>query len=272
MNYVIFPTDFSENAEKAFDFALHIATFYEEKLLVVNAYDLPYSQNVMSTSLIDIMRETSKAGVKKYEEKAKAFGVECEGLSLMGNPIRIVKNLTTKFKGSTVVMGTKGASGLEEVLIGSNANSILHAVDVPVLTIPPTAKFNEINRLVYCSDFQSKKNKRALCRVAKFARVFGAEVMVLHVTTKKDVDVKKYESKFAKCFEGIKYSMTILDGDDIENVINEFVVTQQADLVSLLVRRYGLIEKWFQSKGFTSKMAFHAAVPFLAVHETKEID
>ena len=272
MSYVIFPTDFSENAEKAFDFALHIAKFYKEKLLVVNAFDLPYSQNVMSTSLIDIMRATSKEGVKKYVKKAEAFGLECEGLSLMGNPIRVVKNLTDKLEGSAVVMGTKGASGLEEVLIGSNANSILHSVDVPVLTIPPTAKFSEIKRMVYCSDFQSTKNKRALCRLARFAKVFDAEIMVLHVTSKKDLDIEKYKKKFASCLSGQNYSIHIVEGKDVENTINEFVVTHQADLVSLLVRRYGLIQRWFQSKGFASKMAFHASVPFLAVHETKEID
>ncbi len=272
MSYVIFPTDFSENAEIAFEFALHIAKYYKEKLLIVNAYDLPYSQNVMSTSLIDIMRETSKAGVKKYEVRAREFGIESEGLSLMGNPIRIVKNLTQKFEKSMVVMGTKGASGLEEILIGSNANSILHSVDVPVLTIPATAKFSKIKRLVYCSDFQSTKNERALCRLAKFAKVFGAEVLVLHVATDKNLNVKEYEEKFAKCLYDIKHSITIEHGENIENTINEFVITQQADMVSLLVRRYGLIERWFQSKGFTSKVAYHTTVPFLAVHETKESD
>ncbi|MCT4622210.1 MAG: universal stress protein [Schleiferiaceae bacterium] len=269
MSRIIFPTDFSENADKAFEFALNIAKHYDDELVVVNAYDLPYSQNVMSTSLIDIMRETSRKGVVKYQERADKEEVKCQTLSLMGNPIRIVKELSIKFDDCMVVMGTKGASGLEEVLIGSNAASILHAVDVPVFTIPKSAVFGEIRRIVYCSDFQSTKNERALKRLANFAKVFKAEVLILHVLSPKSGDHDKYRAQFAKCFEGIKHSVTIEESDNVENTINDFVTTQQADMVSLLVRRYGLLEGLFHSRSFTNKVAYHTNVPFLAVHETR---
>jgi nucleotide-binding universal stress UspA family protein len=269
MSRIIFPTDFSENADKAFVFALNIAKHYNDDLLVVNAYDLPYSQNVMSTSLIDIMRDTSKKGVLKYKEQAEAEGINCETLSLMGNPIRIVKELSLKYDDCMVVMGTKGASGLEEVLIGSNAASILHAVDIPVFTIPATAEFSQIKRIVYCSDFQSTKNERALRRLANFAKVFNAEVLILHVLTPKSGDHDRYKAQFEKCFEGVKHSVTIEESENVENTINDFVVSQEADMVSLLVRRYGLIEGLFHSRSFTSKVAYHTSVPFLAVHETR---
>lgn len=269
MSQIIFPTDFSENADKAFEFAIAIAKHYNDELIVVNAYDLPYSQNVMSTSLIDIMRETSKKGLHKYEKRAKKEKLECQCLSLMGNPIRVVKELTRKFKDCMIVLGTKGASGIEEVLIGSNASSILHTVDVPVFTIPAQAEFKDIKRIVYCSDFQSTKNERALTRLANFAKVFDAEVLILHVLTPKSKNRKKYEEQFAKCFKGVKHSITIEESENIENTINDFISSQEADMVSLLVRKYGLLEGLFHGRSFTSKVAYHTEIPFLAVHETK---
>lgn len=269
MSVIIFPTDFSENADKAFDFAVRIAKHYGDELVVANAYDLPYSQNVMSTSLIDIMRETSKKGLVKYKERANREDLKCQTLSLMGNPIRVVKELTQKFDDCMVVLGTKGASGLEEVLIGSNASSILHTVDVPVFTIPSKAEFKSIKRIVYCSDFQSTKNERALTRLANFAKVFNAEVLILHVLTPKSKDRKKYEEQFAKCFKGVKHSVTIEESENIENTINDFIASQEADMVSLLVRKYGLIEGLFHGRSFTAKVAYHTEIPFLAVHETK---
>ncbi len=269
MSRIIFPTDFSENADKAFEFAVRIAKYYGDEMIVANAYDLPYSQNVMSTSLIDIMRETSKKGLVKYKERAKKEDLKCQTLSLMGNPIRVVKELTKKFDDCMVVLGTKGASGLEEVLIGSNASSILHTVDVPVFTIPSKAEFKAIKRIVYCSDFQSTKNERALTRLANFAKVFSAEVLILHVLTPKSGDHKKYEDQFAKCFKGVKHSVTIEESVNVENTINDFIASQEADMVSLLVRKYGLIEGLFHGRSFTAKVAYHTEIPFLAVHETK---
>ena len=108
MKNIIFPTDFSKNAEKAFEFACRIAKVLEANLIIVNAYDLPYSQNVMSTSLVDIMRETSKKGVNEVSKKATNLGINNQTLSLMGNPIRVVRELTNKYENSIVVMGLKG--------------------------------------------------------------------------------------------------------------------------------------------------------------------
>lgn len=268
MKNIIFPTDFSKNAEKAFEFAVQIAKKLNGNLVIVNAYDLPYSQNVMSTSLIDIMRETSATGVNAVARQATKLGVNHTSLSLMGNPIRVVKELSNKYEDSMVVLGTKGASGLEEVLIGSNAASILHSVDVPVLAIPSKAEIGDINKIVYCSDFKSKKNDRALVRLVNFASVFDASIDILHVENKNEHRKEDFERKFATILGETNYTLTIQSSNNIEQSINEFVQDQKADLVSLLVRRYGFMEGLFHSS-ITSKVAYHTTVPFLALHETR---
>ena len=62
MKTIIFPTDYSANADLAMSYAILVAKQMNAKVLAINAFDLPYSQNVMSTSLLDIMRETSEKG------------------------------------------------------------------------------------------------------------------------------------------------------------------------------------------------------------------
>ena len=268
MKNIIFPTDFSHNADKAFEFAVAITKKLEGNLVIVNAYDLPYSQNVMSTSLIDIMRETSATGVNAVARKATKLGVPHTSLSLMGNPIRVVKELTQKYDDAMVVLGTKGASGLEEVLIGSNAASILHSVDVPVLAIPDQVEVGDINKIVYCSDFKSKKNDRALMRLVDFASVFDASIDILHIENNNEHKKEDFEGKLAATMGNTPYTLTIQSSPNIEKSINEFVQDQKADLVSLLVRRYGFMEGLFHSS-ITSKVAYHTTVPFLALHETR---
>jgi nucleotide-binding universal stress UspA family protein len=165
-------------------------------------------------------------------------------------------------------MGTKGATGLEEALIGSNAASILHTVNVPVLCIPQKAEILDVKTIVYCSDFKSKKNDRALCRLADFAKIFDAKILVLHIRNKQDDHKDEFEAKFNTCLSNVEHTLHLEESDNIENSINDFVSTHQADLVALLVRKYSFIEGLFHTS-ITSKVAYHTNVPFLALHETK---
>ncbi|NVK28489.1 MAG: universal stress protein [Flavobacteriia bacterium] len=269
MKRIIFPTDFSESADKALEFAIDIAKKGGMEILLVNAYDLPYAQNVMSTSLIDIMRENSESGLKQLASKLEAQGVNVKHKSMMGNPIRVVKEITRKDPDSIVVMGTKGASGIEEVLIGSNAASVLQSTNVPVLAIPADAEFEMIEKIVYCTDFRSNKNDRALRRLASLAKVFDAEVMILHIQQEGQADLASGQRhKFDHHLSEVKHSFHILKETNVEEAILNFTKEKNADMLALLTRKYGIIRGLFHSS-LTNKVAFHSKVPILALHESE---
>lgn len=268
MKRIVFPTDFSDAADKALTFAIEMAKRANLSMTIVNAYDLPYAQNVMSTSLMDIMRDNSAKGLETVAGRAREAGIKCDTLSLMGNPIRVIKEITRKDPDSMVVMGTKGASGIEEVLIGSNAASVLQSTDVPVLAIPFHAEFRMIERIVYCTDFRSNKNDRALRRLATLARLFNAEVMILHIQQPGQADLAgDQRHKFDHHLSEVKHSLHILRADNIEDAILEFTREKDANLLALLTRKYGVIRGLFHSS-LTNKVAFHTRIPLLALHES----
>lgn len=248
--------------------AVSFASALGARIVAVNAFDLPYSQNVMSTSLLDIMRETSEKGLKSIATKLAKTGLEFETRSMMGNPIRVVKDLTKFYKNCMVVLGTKGASGIEEILIGSNAASILHSVSVPVLAIPADAAFKGMNKIVYASDFRSLKDEIALERLGKIACAFKSEVLVLHIQTNGQKPAEPQRDKFAKHLCDNKFTFHIVKASDknMEQAILDFANEKDADMVALLARKHGFLEGIFHSS-VTSKVAFHAHRPFLALHE-----
>lgn len=269
MKTIICPTDFSKNADKALDFAIDIAKKANGKLVVLNAYDLPYSQNVMSTSLLEIMKETSEKGLEELKANLADSGVDVETYSRMGNPIRVIKDFTENYDDCMVVMGTKGASGLEEVLIGSNAASTLHMVNVPVLTIPTGGEIKEIKTIVYATDNDSKRDEQGLNRLAVLAKVYGAAVKVVHVKNAKSQTATD-EAKFNRIFDGTEISFHTVEGtDSIEEDIINFANTEGANMICLLARRYGFVEGLFHTSK-TSKVAYRTNRPFLALHETKK--
>ena len=249
-------------------YAVACAKALGARVIAVNAFDLPYSQNVMSTSLLDIMRETSEKGLSEVAKKLEPTGLEYETRSMMGNPIRVVKDLSKFYKNCMVVLGTKGASGIEEILIGSNAASILHSVQVPVLAIPRDAGFKGIKKIVYASDFRSRKNDIALERLGKLACAFKAELMVLHVQKEGDDPAEPQRDKFKKHLCDIEFNFHIVKSSekDTEKEILKFAIDKKADMIALLARKHGFLEGLFHTS-VTSKVAFHTKLPFLALHE-----
>lgn len=269
MKRILFPTDFSEAADLALDFAIDIAKKANLEITLLNAYDLPYAQNVMSTSLIDIMRDNSEKSLKQLKTKVEGLGVKCDYKSMMGNPIRVVKEVSKKDPNCIVVMGTKGASGLEEVLIGSNAASVLQSTDVPVLAIPASTQFHDIKKIVYCTDFRSNKNDRALRRLADLARLFDAEVMILHVQQPGQADLASDQrTKFDHHLTNVKHSFHIISDVKVEEAILNFTREKEADMLALLTRKYGIIRGLFHYS-LTNKVAYHSTVPILALHESE---
>ena len=167
-----------------------------------------------------------------------------------------------------VVLGTKGASGIEEILIGSNTASILHSVSVPVLAIPITAVYKGIKRMVYASDFQSKRNDRALTRLATLAKAMEAEVSILHVQVEEGEVLEPQREKFERILGDVPHSFHIEKAREknIEQAIIDFSKDKDACMIALMARKHGFIEGIFHSS-VTSKVAFHSPCPFLALHE-----
>lgn len=264
---ILCPTDFSVNAELANQFAIDLSMRSNGKLYCFHSYDLPYSDRSMSTSLVDVMRKNAEENMSIFTKKLKTQGVEAHTQVIMGNPIRITKDLVKKYAIDLVVMGTKGASGLEEFLIGSNAASVIQNVDVPVYVIPPKSQIKPIKRIVLASDLDLKHKERPLLRLKAFADLHKAQIDVVHV--KKDGDNSSENEVFLeKMLADTPHTYTQIHDDNVENVVLNECESRNAEVLSAITKRYGFMEGLFH-QSFTSKLAFHTTIPLLALHEPK---
>ncbi len=78
-------------------------------------------------------------------------------------------SLIADYKIDIVVMGTHGASGITELILGSNTASVIEKAPVPVLAIPANAVYTGINNVVYAYDeiksgLPSFQRLLAICR------------------------------------------------------------------------------------------------------------
>ena len=59
-----------------------------------------------------------------------------------------------------IVMGTKGASGLKEVLFGSNTVHVIKNAKCPVLAVPSEFVFESPREILFPSDYEVSFNEK----------------------------------------------------------------------------------------------------------------
>jgi nucleotide-binding universal stress UspA family protein len=162
MRRLLFPTDYSACAERAFAHAAFLADSLGAELHVLHVAPIGSGRPPAS------LRRFAAPRVIEIEERADAV------------PDAIV-GYAADHAVSLVVMGTHGRRGPEHLALGSVAERVVRLAPCPVLTVGPAAHpaAGAVRRLLVPVDF-SEHATRALAHAALLAEAYGARVDVLH--------------------------------------------------------------------------------------------
>lgn len=141
--HILVPTDFSRNALLAARYAGHMAQHLGWSLHLVHTYT-PFSSSFANEKFNQevIHHETEKAHANMVEfqdELTQAFpDLDITTSCVNGMLGEHLPEIAGQAKNELIVMGTKGASGLKYVVLGSNTFEIIRKSPIPVLAIPDT--------------------------------------------------------------------------------------------------------------------------------------
>lgn len=277
MKTILFPTDFSKAAEKSFIYALKFANKIGASITTLHVYKLPDIKGVnLPKTLMRIYEsidletfENYKSNVPQLHEIAKVNNlgsVPIYHIMEEGETIPTIQTVATKNKADMIIMGTKGATGLKEIFIGSVAASLLEKAPCPVLVVPEKAVFDgKIDNIAMTTSFK-KEEEEALRTVLALAGLFQAEVHCVNIDLAHVEPVLKRMEVFKSGFKDEKnIHFEVLDSIDLEETINNFLHEKKIDLLAMLThRRKRFLEKLF-SYSLTKKMANHLDTPVLAM-------
>lgn len=266
---VLVPTDFSETAKKAAEFAFKNLGDKLEKIQFIHAYDMPHYDRSFTTTLFEVIQENAENNLKAYHKELTDAGYSnFDTKTVMGSPVRIVRDEIKKHGFDLLVMGTKGISGIEEVLIGSNAASVIQNTDIPALIIPPQAEVTPVKKILLAFDMRTTGVSKALQELKNFASLSNAEVYVLYAQHKEGQEAGARDFLQQNLGESLK-GVTITKTHDMESALFEKAEKIGADCISVITREYGFFEGLFHSS-LSNKLAYHSQIPLLALHQQKE--
>jgi universal stress protein A len=132
---ILHPTDFSEQAQAAFELACALARDYEAELTVLHVYSMPpvFAPDGIAIPLSD--EDPHSTRIKLQELLPSDAQVKVKHVMVEGNPVDKIIEYAENNSADLIVMGTHGSSGLTRLLMGSVAESVTRKAACPVLTL-----------------------------------------------------------------------------------------------------------------------------------------
>ncbi|TAL63293.1 MAG: universal stress protein [Bacteroidetes bacterium] len=274
MRTILVPTDYSDVANNALQYAVELAKFSRAKLVLMHAYQVPVPTGEVPVMMIS-PQELEKENLKRIENLEKKFAektkgeIKIESLVRSGFAVEEIIDVIKEKKADLVVMGVTGAGKVSEALIGSHTFSLMKQTQIPVLVVPKDARFNEVKKIVLAYNYNEAVSKTAIDKIKGFARLFSAKILVLDV--EKPVAVPMYENMEAgesleRSLKGVEHVLFFSSSEDIADGINTFADDHKCDWVAMIPHKHNLLDKLFHRSN-TKKMAFHTHIPLLSIHD-----
>ena len=278
MKAILLPTDFSDNSWNAIAFAVHFfkdvsCHFY---LLHVNSLQ-PISQEYLHAQQILEVQQISTQSAKKRllklitsiktqfpNNKHRFFAITDDGFF-----IESMRKQVAEKRIDLIVMGTKGATGIKKLTIGSNTGAVITKVKCTTLIVPENASFVLPKEIVFPTDFSLFYGVKTLEPVFEIVERFSSCLRVLHVGQNEEhltIDQSKNKEFLDDYLNHRNHSFHFLTNKKIEESVQSFVESRNINMIAMVAKNLNYFEQiLFHSR--VQQMSYHTDLPFLVMHE-----
>lgn len=280
MKKILYTTDFSETAMKAYIYALELAKIIDAEIVTLHAYTRPVlpASGYFPKTYTDIFEQLRNNEFQAYKDVAKVMHEIAEKYNLedVKNTFLMIEDDTKdaimqtieKENIELVVMGTKGATGLKEVFLGSVTSYIMEHSSVPVMAIPENAKLSDgIERILFTSDFYDFEIGM-LKYALDLADTFNASINCVNTAVEFEEYKQQCITQWNEKLKLSKYNKVTFGSEIFDNLddINEYIEKQDFDLVIMPMYKSNFFEELF-NLNLTKKMSHHSTIPLLVIPE-----
>jgi len=242
MKKILVPIDFSKQSNYAIKLAAKIAKKTKAEIYLLHMVELPSGVVDMGSGANFSIPE-SMMYLKKVKEKIMTLkSTDFNKATVVKHAIRFqnphegILKYSEKINPDLIIMGSKGISDFDEILIGSNTEKVVRTSTTPVLVVKNNPDTFKIKELVFASNFK-EENKKSFTMFLDFATIFKSNIHLLKVNT-----ISKFETThvskekiltFLNDFNVTKHTINIYNDMSIEKGILNFSKDINADLIAL---------------------------------------
>ncbi|MEM8762215.1 MAG: universal stress protein [Bacteroidota bacterium] len=281
MQKILIPTDFSENAWNAIRYAMQLFANNECTFYLLNTYTpvIPSSRfmakMIDGVSIVDAVRDSSERGlqhsVDQIQEQFANPRHRFETISSFNLLVEEIKDLVEKLNIDLIVTGTKGASGIDEVFMGSNTVRIIKSMKrCPVLAIPQHFGYMAPREIAFATDFNRFYTSSELHPLLRLAKMFNASIRVVHVQYRLKAlsELQQFNLNMLRRYlkDAEHYVHTVSELNSISHTLEIFTEELDIHLLALLNYQHSYMEKMTREP-VVKRTAFHTQIPLLVIPE-----
>lgn len=244
MKKIVVPCDFTEQAINAFRFAIDIARQSNGEVHLVHVIELPVLHDTVlmpvlsfEEALFEELREKAEKQFKKLETKYNDDSIKIKSQVVFGATSRMVLDYIEENKIDLVVMGTHGASGVREFVIGSNAEKIVRRAPVPVLAVKKYVKGSSIKNIVFPNTLHTEMQEDLVMKVKALQNLFKANIHIVWINTPnnftRDSVTTARLKAFAKRFMFKDFTIHVYNDPYEESGVINFAHELKADMIAI---------------------------------------
>lgn len=246
MQKILFPTDFSPLANKAFGYALAFAKHYEMAITVLHVYH--YNDAEARLAPVDVLEDLHSIRKEEAFEKFQNYSSQAdkrnytdltiEPLIQSGFAAEMILEASEQLNSDFIMMGCKGDGGLTDRILGSVSLRIMRDASCPVVAVPEKASFSPFSILFFAAA-STTEGDRLKPKLEILTRRLQAEISHVHVET-----------------HGNKH---------IADRLEEIIAQLQADALVLSPQQHSFWENLIHPS-LTEQLTEELEIPIFAIH------
>lgn len=278
MKNILVPTDFSENSIQALKYAqilfggmecnfyvLYVGTLLDTKR---DAESFQETDESSAENTKKKLRELVKE-VREHSSEADHFFF---ALHEYGFFIPTIKKHLEENDIDLIVMGTKGASGLKEKVVGSNAGDVITRVQCNTLVVPIQVALSKPKEIAFPTDFSIFYSMKILRPMEEMVKLGKAQFRIMNALKEGDglnleqEKNKEYLLDFMNDTFPENHSFHTITNQKIKQAIQCFVESRDVDMMMMVAKNLNFIQQiLFDS--IVEQISFHTKIPFYVIHE-----
>ncbi len=275
-NKILIPVDFSPFSNKAIEYACPLVVQQGLELVLVHIFtdhSNIYHNSIQNPELIDPRVGEAKRDMQTLINTINSDfpGIQVSSLYRDGNLYDEIKKIVTNDSYEVIIMGTKGASGLEAMIIGSNTFDVFLNTNVPVLAIPFSEKKYKHNKIGLLCNFKQGEIDVLKQAIKLYGNNF--ELVLIHINTSNET-ISVIDGKFSDFIQNVISETGIEDisyvikaqsffvqyKEDISSAINSVISDELLDALLVTKSKKGIFRKIVE-ENIVKKMAYEIQIP-----------
>ena len=247
MKKILVPTDFSKTSLTALETAFDIAKKAGATIYVLHVVEEATPDSYRVTGewrkgewddklYMYKLLEKAKAQLEKLVQDPRFAAVKLVGELRLGNPFHGMNAIISEQKVDLVVMGTRGVTNMQAMVIGTNTERVVRLSRCPILTVQKKPSSTDFKSIVYATAMS--KDEEIFSRIVKRTQsLYNSTIHLVRINTpgdfQRDAVVKNHMNKFAKTLQLKNFTINVYNDLSEEAGILYFADSIDADLIAM---------------------------------------